>query len=61
MSLPRLIRLALGPLIAGAMLSGCPDGRSPNPPPRVPKPKVEREAVDPIKTGPAAQKTTQEV
>lgn len=53
MALLRLLRAGLGGLAVIGLLAGCQDGRTPEPPPRVPKPKVEREAADPIRTGPA--------
>lgn len=61
MSLRRAFHLVLGSLAALSLLSGCPDSRSPKPPPRIPQPKVEHEAVDPLQTAPARHPATQQV
>ncbi len=52
---PRLpcLRLATcGALLLVLAVAACSDREAPTPPPRVPKPKVGQEAVDPIRTGP---------
>lgn len=47
----RLLCATVSLLLAGAVLTGCPDGRSPSPPPRVPKPKVQALAPAPLQAG----------
>ena len=49
---PRPHLSTLVPMLLSLALVACADRESPSPPPRVPKPKVEHEPVDPIKTGP---------
>ena len=55
MRLHRLLPITLSALAACTLLSACPDGKTPSPPPRVPQPKVEHEPVDAMKKWPAPQ------
>ena len=42
MPLPAMpLRTLTACLLAGALLAGCLDGKSPQPPPRIPKPKIK--------------------
>lgn len=61
MVLLRLFHTLASGALAAAMLLACSDGQSPKPPPRVPKPKVEREAIDPLRTTPAEDKRVKQV
>ncbi len=52
-------RISLAPLFSALisiLLGACQDGRTPSPPHRVPKPKVEHKATDPLKTGPVMER-----
>lgn len=53
MRLHRLLPMTLSALAACTLLSACPDGKTPSPPPRVPQPKVQHEPVDAMKKGPS--------
>lgn len=57
----RMLHTFANSALALAVLAGCSDGQSPKPPPRVPKPKVEREAVDPIHQAPAQDRRITQV
>lgn len=52
---------ALSIVLLNTLVSACSDRESPTPPPRVPKPKVEHEPVDPIKTGPVQDRRSPQV
>ena len=57
----RILPLALISALISVLLGACQDGRTPSPPHRVPKPKVEHKAADPIKTGPVMERRIQQV
>jgi hypothetical protein len=59
--MPRPLLATVAALLLSAVLAACLDRESPSPPPRVPKPKVQHQPVDPLKTGPVQERRTLQV